>query len=112
MGQWRQRIEQENERVATDLLRQGDKAERRAAREAELARRILALPDKKYGVIVADPEWRFEPWSRETGMDRAADNHYPTSATEVIAGRDVASVAADDCILFLWATGSRSSKEA
>ena len=29
--------------------------------------------------------WRFEPWSRETGMDRAADNHYPTSSTDIIA---------------------------
>jgi len=37
-------------------------------------------------------------------MDRAADNHYPTSATEVIAARDVPSVAARDCVLFLWAT--------
>ena len=37
-------------------------------------------------------------------MDRSADNHYPTSPTEIIAGRPVASVAADDCVLFLWAT--------
>jgi N6-adenosine-specific RNA methylase IME4 len=80
------------------------KAERRAARERELADKIRALPEKKYGVIVADPEWRFEPWSRETGMDRAADNHYPTSCLEVIMSRDVASIAADDCALFLWAT--------
>jgi N6-adenosine-specific RNA methylase IME4 len=81
-----------------------DKKERRSAREAELATKIVALPKKKYGVILADPEWRFEPWSRETGMDRAADNHYPTSPTDVIAARDVASMAADDCVLFLWAT--------
>jgi hypothetical protein len=84
--------------------RQGVKAERRAAREVDLANRITALPQRRYGVIVADPEWRFEPWSRQTGMDRAADNHYPTSCTEIIAARDVPSIAADDCILFLWAT--------
>lgn len=80
------------------------KAERRAERERTLAGRILALPDKKYGVILADPEWRWEPWSRDTGMDRAADNHYPTSPTEVIAARDVPSIAAADCVLFMWAT--------
>lgn len=80
------------------------KAERRAEREAELASKQTALPTKRYGVIVADPEWRFEPYSRETGMDRAADNHYPTTATEIIAERDVPSIAADDCVLFLWAT--------
>lgn len=55
----------------------------RAAREAALASTILALPDKQYGVLLADPGWRFEPFSRETGVDRAADNHYVTEpATE------------------------------
>jgi N6-adenosine-specific RNA methylase IME4 len=80
------------------------KQERRAEREAELGAKQLALPDRKYGVIVADPEWRFEPWSRETGLDRSADNHYPTSCLEVIAARPVESIAAKDCVLFLWAT--------
>lgn len=81
-----------------------DKKEMRATRERELAKRQRALPDKRYGVIVADPEWRFEPYSRETGMDRAADNHYPTSTVDKIIARDVASIAAKDSILYLWAT--------
>ena len=76
----------------------------RAQKEIDLGFKQAALPQKRYGVIVADPEWCFEPWSQETGMDRAADNHYPTSPTEIIAGRPVASIAADDCVLFLWAT--------
>jgi N6-adenosine-specific RNA methylase IME4 len=76
----------------------------RAKRERELAKYQRALPDERYGVIVADPEWRWEPWSRETGMDRAADNHYPTSAVMTIALRQVESIAAEDCVLFLWAT--------
>ncbi|HEY2243417.1 MAG TPA: MT-A70 family methyltransferase [Xanthobacteraceae bacterium] len=80
------------------------KAEKRAQREIDLASQQVALPGKRYGVIVADSEWRFEPYSRETGMDRAADNHYPTSVTEIIAARDVPSIAADDCVLFSWAT--------
>ena len=80
------------------------KTERRDAREHALAVKTLALPDRKYNLIVADPEWRFEPWSRTTGLDRAADNHYPTSCTEVIAARDVRSIAAKDCVLALWAT--------
>ena len=80
------------------------KAERRAQRELDLASSQVALPAKRYGVIVADPEWRFEPYSRATGMDRAADNHYPTSVTDVIGERDVGSIAADDAVLFLWAT--------
>jgi N6-adenosine-specific RNA methylase IME4 len=55
-------------------------------------------------VILADPEWRFETFSRETGMDRAADNHYPTSPVEAIKARPVGDIAAADCVLFLWAT--------
>jgi N6-adenosine-specific RNA methylase IME4 len=80
------------------------KRARRDDRERELGQKQHELPNQKYGVILADPEWRFEPWSRETGMDRAADNHFPTSLTEVIAARDIPSIAADDCVLFLWAT--------
>jgi N6-adenosine-specific RNA methylase IME4 len=101
---WREEAQAANERISLDLIREGDKAERRAVREADLGAKQCALPAEKFGVILADPEWRFEPWSRRTGMDRAADNHYPTSATEVIAARDVPSIAADDCVLFLWAT--------
>lgn len=81
-----------------------EKAIAREQRERELGARQHSLPTEKFGVIVADPEWRFEPWSRKTGMDRAADNHYPTSVTEVIAARDVPSIADRDCVLFLWAT--------
>jgi N6-adenosine-specific RNA methylase IME4 len=75
---------------------------RREEREAALGRLQHAMPEKEYGIIYADPPWRFEPWSRETGMDRAADNHYPTMLTEDIKRLQVP--AANDCVLFLWAT--------
>jgi N6-adenosine-specific RNA methylase IME4 len=80
------------------------KAERRAERERELGEFQAALPDKRYGVILADPPWRFEPYSRETGLDRAADNHYATTQTADILALPVADIAAYDCVLFLWAT--------
>lgn len=89
------------------------KAKLRAGREEALAERIeagnerlaaLGREGRRYGVILADPEWRFEPRSRETGMDRAPENHYPTSPTAVIAARPVREIAASDCALFLWAT--------
>jgi len=53
-------------------------------------------------VLYADPPWRFEPYSRDTGMDRAADNHYPTMGGQDI--RELPIPAADDAVLFLWAT--------
>lgn len=83
---------------------QEKKRDRRTEREQELGTRITALPDKRYGVVVADPEWKDEVWSEETGMDRHASNHYPTNAADVIAARDVGSIVAKDCILFLWTT--------
>lgn len=83
-----------------------DKKTRRTAREGELAAATIAastlLKRNVYGVILADPPWRFEPYSRETGMDRAAENHYPTMDVAAIEAMRVP--AANDCVLFLWAT--------
>jgi len=85
---------------------QADKRERRATREQELAEKTIAaseaLGTKQYGVIYADPPWHFKPYSDITGMDRAADNHYPTMTLEDIKALPVP--AAPDSILFLWAT--------
>jgi N6-adenosine-specific RNA methylase IME4 len=93
----REQVEQEKQQ------RIEEKKAKRVETEQKLAIKQQALPDKRYGVIVADPEWKFETWS-ENGMDRSAENHYPTSDLEEIKARDVASIAADDCVLFLWAT--------
>ncbi|MFA5897902.1 MAG: MT-A70 family methyltransferase [Hyphomicrobium sp.] len=84
--------------------RQAEKRVRRTEREAELGARQQALPDKRYGVILEDPEWQFEPFSRDTGMDRAADNHYPTSSLDALKAREVGGIAAADCALLMWAT--------
>ncbi len=79
----------------------------RAEKEAALGAHQRALPDRKYGVILADPEWEFDVWGQETGQQRAAANHYPTSPIEAICARPVANIAADDCVLFLWATAPK-----
>jgi N6-adenosine-specific RNA methylase IME4 len=84
--------------------KQIEKKERREEKERELGDKQRALPDRKFGIILADPEWPFDVWSEETGQDRAAANHYPTSTIEVIKSRPVASIAADECVLGLWAT--------
>jgi hypothetical protein len=54
--------------LSSERRNANDKAERRAEREADLAAKQTALPEKRYGVIYADPEWRFEVYSRDTGM--------------------------------------------
>ncbi len=85
---------------------QVEKRQRRTEREQALGAKQVALPDKRYGVILADPEWKSELLSRETEVDRAADNLCSTGSLDVITARDVPSIAAEDCVLFLWATVS------
>jgi hypothetical protein len=55
------------------------KQTKRKERERSLANKQTALPAIKFGVIVEDFEWDFEVWSRATGMDRHAANHYLVS---------------------------------
>ncbi|TDX64014.1 N6-adenosine-specific RNA methylase IME4 [Methylosinus sp. sav-2] len=88
----------------TRAERQMEKRQRRAARERELGAKIAAWPTKRYGLIYCDPAWRFETHS-EAGLDRAADNHYPTMTLDAIMALDVPSIAADDCVIFMWVTG-------
>jgi N6-adenosine-specific RNA methylase IME4 len=99
-------IEETGEPPPSRVLRAAAKKMRRAEREQELAETTAAaavsLGRKLYGVIYADPPWSFAPYSRETGMDRAADNHYPTMTLDAIKAIEVPAAA--DCVLFLWAT--------
>jgi N6-adenosine-specific RNA methylase IME4 len=79
------------------------KKTKRAEKEKRLGAKQKALPQKKYGVIYADPAWAFKTRS-EAGMDRAAANHYPVMTSDEICALPVRDIAADDCVLFLWAT--------
>lgn len=79
------------------------KKEQRGIREAKLGAAQLAWPSKRYGVILADPEWHFHVGS-DAGMLSHPANHYPTSDIETIKARDVSGISADDCVLFLWST--------
>ena len=49
-----------------------------------------------------DPASRFIVWNRANGLDRAADNHYPTEFWEDIGS--ATPPAAKDCILLCWST--------
>jgi len=95
--------EEREQVISASRPEQAIKKATRQKKEVELAQRQTALPQKKYGVIYADPEWKFETFS-ENGMDRSADNHYPTSVTDDICQRPVWEIAAEDSVLFLWAT--------
>lgn len=96
IGEWRERVEQETQRVTTNLLREGDREQKREVREAP------PLPKGQYRLIYADPPWRYEHVETES---RAIENQYPTMSLEEICALDVP--AADDCVLFLWATSPK-----
>ena len=91
------------ERKETKEERKAEKQEARAQREFELGAKQLALLSKCYGVILADPEWRFE-------LIPNADRSIPRRTTTTRhrhwtkSRREVPSIAADDSVLFLWAT--------
>ena len=53
-----------------------------------------------YQIIYADPPWRYE----QKKVQGAAENHYPTMSIDELCALPVAEMAANDCVLFLWAT--------
>ena len=58
----------------------------------------------EFDVIYADPAWRFEVFSRETGLAYSADKHYMTAPVEEMATIPVELLAAKNCALFMWVT--------
>lgn len=54
----------------------------------------------KYGILYADPPWEYG----QRSVNGAAEKHYPTMRDEDIYRLPVARLAADNCVLFLWAT--------
>ena len=60
-----------------------------------------AIPRRHYGVIYADPPWNFKTWSAK-GTGRSAFSHYNLMSAEELQALPVGSLAAKDCMLFLW----------
>src|SRR5262249_56159472 len=62
------------------------------------------FPNRRYAVLYADPPWHFEVYNEQSGVERAAGNHYPTMSLEEICALPVISFATPDAVLFLWTT--------
>lgn len=58
---------------------------------------------KKYEIILADPAWSYDVWSKK-GIGRNAENHYPTMSIEDICALPIADITAKNSTLFLWVT--------
>jgi len=61
------------------------------------------LPNKRFGVLYADPPWTFKARS-EKGEGRSAKRHYKTMKLKDICNIHASSVAKKDCVLLIWAT--------
>lgn len=61
---------------------------------------------RRYPIIYADPPWRYE-MPAMGGTNRSIENHYPTMSLDEICAMPVAEIAADDCLLYLWATAPK-----
>lgn len=73
------------------------------------------LPPKRYSVIMCDPPWEYgtvqfhckasRNKQRQYKYIKAASDHYPTVPLEELKTLDVSSIAADNCVLFMWMCG-------
>lgn len=97
LGEWRDRVQQENERVTVNLLREGE-------RTIKKERKAAPIPEGKFSVIYADPPWRYEHVETE---NRAIENQYPTMTLTEICEMPLSNLSADDCVLFLWSTSPK-----
>lgn len=78
----------------------------RQVKREEVTEKLAALPADKYRVIYADPPWQYN--DQRAGLDSysqtAAADHYPTMSVAELSALDVRGMAADDAVLFCWAT--------
>jgi N6-adenosine-specific RNA methylase IME4 len=82
--------------------RRRDEREKTIAEATRQAWLQLDSLDYLFPVLYADFPWRIEPWSRQTGLDRAADKHYPTMPLDEIKAAMAKLPAAKNCALFMW----------
>jgi N6-adenosine-specific RNA methylase IME4 len=101
----------------TELLAEAERDElsvadvRKRAREARgrlIVQAAPSIPPGTYSLIYADPPWRYN----EATVDptRQIENQYPTMELEAIKALPVATVAAPNCVLFMWTTQPKLSE--
>lgn len=78
-----------------------EKKQKRDDRDEKIKEISTALPDEEFQVVYLDPPWKFEARS-ENGMDRSAENHYPTMEFKDII--EAKPALADKAVVFLWVT--------
>lgn len=108
LGEWRERVADETERVTSNLLKAGQIESDREKYLSTIEHggttgdlKALAADGKRFAVIYADPPWEFKVYSGK-GKQRSAERHYDTQSLASIKAMPISSLAAKDCALFLW----------
>lgn len=57
-------------------------------------------PERRYNIIYADPPWTYQ----DKGCSGNAAQHYALMRDSDICGLPIQNIAAENCVLFLWAT--------
>jgi N6-adenosine-specific RNA methylase IME4/ParB-like chromosome segregation protein Spo0J len=99
--------EREILRAAQDI-----RARKAEIRRSERIKRLAATcnqntpfpSDRRYAVLYADPPWHFEVYNEESGVERAAGNHYSTMSLDEISALPIPSLATPYAVLFMWTT--------
>ena len=77
----------------------------RLMKKDEVAQKAAALPEGRFTVLYADPPWSYNDGRTGDRMTATgALDHYPTMPLADLKALDVPSLAADNAVLFLWAT--------
>lgn len=62
---------------------------------------------KKYQIIYADPPWQFKNVKTGGSMTSGSSHQYKSvTSIEDLKRMDIESIAADDCVLFMWWVGA------
>lgn len=64
----------------------------------------MTFPEGPFDLIMADPPWRFATRSDKGVTRKGAGGQYDTMTLDEIAALPVATIAARDCLLWMWAT--------
>jgi N6-adenosine-specific RNA methylase IME4 len=62
----------------------------------------IALPQKKYSILYADPPWTYKAWTAKGGH-KSASAHYQTLTLSQLINIPIQNIC-DNGILFLWST--------
>lgn len=80
----------------------------KAYQEQQRERIRLANEPDKYSLIYADPPWPYERDNHsEDPQHKTLEDHYPTMGIDDLKRLPVGMMAAENCMLFMWATSCK-----